>query len=346
MKFAPFEYRRPSSLGEVDACLEGEDTRLLAGGQSLLPLMAFRLARPRVLVDLAAVGELRGIRIEQPGSAIAAGGARAASLQPGTSGSPGMPAPSYLVVGAMTTHAELRASALAAANLPLLRHVAAEIGHPAIRHLGTIGGSLAHADPAAEWPATCIALGAEVELHAAGGSRRLPVERLLLGPYQTVLAEGEVLCAVRFPLATGMSGALAEVARRPGDFALAGAVCTAWRSQQGALRNSDAPVAGEARSGGSLASGSVTLFGVCGRPVRVELPPDLLADPRTSELSALLDLHLDGALADHQADATFRRHLAAVVAGRAIRAAAAAPGRAPGDGRAPGGGGTPVGRRP
>jgi carbon-monoxide dehydrogenase medium subunit len=249
--------------------------------------MAFRLSRPEVLVDVSRLEELKGIEVESAHN----GG--------------------ELIIGAATTHAEIEQSPLVASVLPALAEVASYIGHPAIRHLGTIGGSIAHADPAAEWPATCIALGADVEVRSMGGRRRVPVESIVAGPYQTTLSDGELLCRFRFPVAVPRRVALAEIARGAGDFALAGAVCV--------LEDGNAP------------AGAVTFFGVEGRPRRVEIPASAFVGPArldgpADQLGQELVVNLGNVFEDGKADAVFRRHLAVVAATRAIRRAEGRPG--------------------
>lgn len=278
MKFPPFDYAAPADLAEGCELLAAEGARPLAGGQSLLPLMALRMARPELLVDLGRLRELRGLNLE--------GGEDADVLR----------------VGAMTTHAAIEESEVVADALPILAKVASHIGHAAIRHLGTIGGSVAHADPAAEWPATCVALGAVAEITSRTGVRREPVESLLSGPYQTSLGEGEILSRLDFPLVPGSRHGVSEVAIRAGDFALAGAVCVL-------------------EPDGVAAGSSVTVFGVEGRPRRVALPPVPAGrgEGARAELAAEISSHLGDLLEDVHADGAFRRHLAEVAVARALR---------------------------
>ena len=196
MKPAPFEYRRPAALEEALELL-GEDARPLAGGQSLIPLLAMRLARPALLVDLERLPELRGVEVDGDGVRI----------------------------GAMTRQAELeRAPGLPEVVAAALPH----IGHLPIRSRGTVGGSLAHMDPAAEWPALALLLDAELEVASARGRRVVAAADFALGPLTTALAPDELLVAVRLRGAGGPFG-FREVERRPGDFALVGATCHAGR---------------------------------------------------------------------------------------------------------------------
>jgi CO/xanthine dehydrogenase FAD-binding subunit len=189
VKPAPFEYFRPASLDEALALLaEHEDAKPLAGGQSLVPMLNFRLARPPALVDLAAIGELAGIRVED-----------------GT-----------LVVGATTRQWDLEHSSDA---FPLLREALAFVGHTATRCRGTVGGSLVHADPTAELPVCALALGAEL----VTSRRTIQAEEFFQAVFTTALEPGELLVEVRFPAPSGPT-AFVEHAHRHGDFAV---VCVA-----------------------------------------------------------------------------------------------------------------------
>ena len=196
MKAAPFAYHRPETLEEaLDLLAEhGDEGKALAGGQSLVPLMAMRLAQPSVVVDLGEIAELR----------VRAGRR----------------------LGAMVTNATLERDPdglppVIAAALP-------HVGHFQIRNRGTVGGSLAHADPAAEWPALALLLGAELTVRSRDrGERTVAAADFILGPLTTVLEPDELLTAVQLPEWPADAGwGFAEVARRPGDFALAGAACT------------------------------------------------------------------------------------------------------------------------
>jgi aerobic carbon-monoxide dehydrogenase medium subunit len=196
LKAAPFAYHRPHSLAEaLDLLAEyGGDAKALAGGQSLVPLLAMRLAQPSVIVDLAEVPDLK-------------------QRNGGT-------------VGAMVTNAALERDP--AGLPPLVGAALPHVGHFQIRNRGTLGGSLAHLDPAAEWPALALLLEARLTLRSRDrGERTLTAADFMLGPLSTALEPDELLSSVAFPAwpADGRWG-FAEVARRPGDFALAGAACT------------------------------------------------------------------------------------------------------------------------
>ena len=189
MKPAQFAYHRPASLDEALALLAAdEDAKPLAGGQSLVPMLNFRLARPSALVDLDAIDELTGIRVEHD----------------------------TLVVGAMTRQWDIEHSPDA---FPLLREALRFVGHTATRCRGTVGGSLVHADPTAELPVCAVVLGAELVTNR----RRIPAESFFLSVFTTALEPGELLVEVRFPAPSGRT-AFVEHAHRHGDFAV---VCVA-----------------------------------------------------------------------------------------------------------------------
>ncbi|MCX6024587.1 MAG: xanthine dehydrogenase family protein subunit M [Chloroflexi bacterium] len=195
---AAFELKRPASVAEAVDLLRqyGDDAKLLAGGHSLLPLLKLRLAEPKVLIDLARVGELRGIREE--------GG--------------------ELVIAAMTTHYEVLSSPLVQRLCPLLAETAAHIGDPQVRNRGAIGGSLAHADPGADLPAALLATGASVRAVGPNGARTIAASDLFVDMLTTSLAPDEVLTEVRVPVQTaGQGGAYEKFAQPASRFALVGA---------------------------------------------------------------------------------------------------------------------------
>jgi aerobic carbon-monoxide dehydrogenase medium subunit len=227
MKPAPFEYYAPSSVDETMGLLAsfGDDAKLLAGGQSLVPLLALRLAQPSVLIDLNGVRELD--YIHESGDA--------------------------LTIGAMTRHRTLERSALARSLCPLLSAGIEWVGHPQIRNRGTIGGSLVHADPAAELPALAAALGATFTIVSPQGSKRMVTSDEFFVTYlTTALGPDELLSEVTLPvLSTGTGWAFTEVARRHGDFALVGVA---------AIVSLDAS--------GACTTARIALFGVGETPVR------------------------------------------------------------------------------
>lgn len=196
MKPAAFDYLRPTSVGEVLAVLdEHPDAVVLAGGQSLLPMLNMRLVAPSHVVDIGALPGMNEV-----------------SLQDGR-----------LRMGALLRHCELATSPVIAQAAPLLRDAALHIGHPAIRNRGTIGGSLALADPAAELPACLLTLGGRVEIEGLEGSRFVEAGDFFLGTFETALGPGELLRAVEVPVqVSGYRSEISELARRHGDYALAG----------------------------------------------------------------------------------------------------------------------------
>lgn len=204
MKPRAFEYVRAVSLQDVFAVLDshGDEAKVLAGGQSLVPALNMRLAAPEVLVDVNAVEDLCGIAVV---------GDR-------------------LRIGAMSRYSEVAASKLIARHAPLIARAIPFIAHPAIRNRGTFGGSLCNADPASELPACTLALQAMFNLRSSGGERTLPAEEFFIGTYATALEPNEVLVSVDIPLAA--EGAVIffdELARRRGDYAMAGLAATARR---------------------------------------------------------------------------------------------------------------------
>ena len=206
MRPPPFDYVAPGNLEEVlDALARGgEDAKVLAGGQSLIPLVAMRLARPSVLVDITRVEGLDGITVDGDG---------------------------WLRVGATARQRSVERSDLVAERCPLLAEAVPLIAHPPIRSQGTIGGSLCHADPAAELPLVALAVGAELVVAGPDGTRTIPAADFFRGFLETTLAPGEVLLAVRFPpVAPGTGAAVVELARRHGDFAVAAVAAVAGPS--------------------------------------------------------------------------------------------------------------------
>ena len=277
MKPPPFRYVRPETLEEALAILaeHGDDAKVLAGGQSLVPLLNFRLARPAVLVDLELLTPLR--TIEPQGDVI--------------------------VVGAMVRQAEAERSP-ELASVPPIGQALAWVGHLQIRHRGTVGGSLAHADPAAELPAVVLALGAEMVTRSSVRERVVPAEQFFVGPFTTALEPDEILTHVRFPVIAGIRSAFVEFARRSGDFALAG-VC--------------------AVNLGTGGDGRIALaaIGVGGTPVRLAGAEQVLERvPRTPEVIHAAGVAASAAVdppSDVHADSAYRRELLGVLVRRALR---------------------------
>lgn len=202
MKAAAFSYARPKRLTEVLNLLQehGDEARLLAGGQTLLATLNMRLSEPALLIDLQSVTELKGISLK--GQALR--------------------------IGALATHTEIESSALVAKHTPLLRAAAPHIAHRAIRNLGTLGGSIAYADPAAEWPACLLALNCVVVVRNLTTERRIAADDFFTGLYTTALAADEIIVACEFPIAqTGQVFHFTELARRHGDYAVVGLAASA-----------------------------------------------------------------------------------------------------------------------
>jgi len=193
---APFTYKRAASVDEALELVtgDGDEAKFLAGGHSLLPLMKLRLAIPEVLIDIGRIGELSYIR----------------------------DAGSHIAVGALTSHDELSRSGLLAQELPLLAHAASQIGDPQVRHRGTIGGSLAHADPAADLPAVVLALGATLVVRGPAGSREIPAGEFFQDLFETALQPGELLTEIRIPKPEADGWSFQKFAKRGIDWAIVG----------------------------------------------------------------------------------------------------------------------------
>jgi carbon-monoxide dehydrogenase medium subunit len=284
MKPSAFIYHNPTSLGEALALLHryGEDAKALAGGQSLLPLLNFRLSSPAALIDLNRITALASLR--QEGERVH--------------------------IGAMTRQRTIEFSPLVRTRLPLLHEATTLIGHLPIRTRGTIGGSLSHADPAAEYPAVALALDAEVVLQNTHGARVLRAEEFFVAYLTTALAPDEIVVEVRFPVSAPTSGwAFAEFARRHGDFALAGvAVVLEAHGEQCRLAR-------------------LVAAGVGPTPLRLRAVEHMLEQNGLTEHSIAAAAERAAELVepstDLHASADYRRHLVRVLTRRALRQAAA-----------------------
>jgi aerobic carbon-monoxide dehydrogenase medium subunit len=280
MKPAPFSYLRAGSLADIFDKWEaaGADARVLAGGQSLLATLAFRLSTPPALIDVSRVPELTGISADD----------------------------GRIRVGALTTHAELGAHPLVRQHVPLLAAAVPLIAHPAVRNRGTIGGSLAYADPAAELPACCVALDAVIIAQSATAERRIPAAQFFTGLYATALGEKELIAAIEFPARKAQQrSTILELARRSGDYAMAGVVARAVFKDE------------------AFVDGKLVFFGVGEAPVTADAAMlALTGRPLTDEAIARAEAALDTDLnpeADQHASAEMRRHLSRVLLGRALR---------------------------
>ena len=283
MKPAPFDYVRPASLAEAcEIMAADEDARIVAGGQTLIPMLAMRLARPTKLVDILRLKELSGIRTEGD----------------------------VLVIGAVTRQVEVERSEIAHRKLPLLMKALPWVGHPPTRNRGTVGGSIANADPSAEIPLIAVTLGAEIEIANSSDRTRMPADDFFIGPMLTSVIPGDCVCAVRFPLWTHrrVGTGFHEVSARQSDFAFVAAAA------QVALDDD-----------GRCLDVALGLGGVGDRALRIDVSPligeivtpALIADlvrAATADLETSSDLH---------ASASYRRRVAATLGIRAIEDAVA-----------------------
>jgi len=266
VKPAPFAYTKARSIEQAIALLgEHRDARLLAGGQSLIATLNMRLSAPSLLIDINGIDGLDGIALK--------GGA--------------------VEVGALTRHASAERSATIAQHTPLIARAMPHIGHVAIRNRGTIGGSVAFADPAAELPACLLALNGEVEASGPKGKRTIKADDFFKGLFETALAPQEVLTAIRLP-AAGIDSrtGFAELARRHGDYAIVGLAASARASGKG------------------LADVRLAYFGVGATPLRAKKSEAALADGGIEEAVAALDLDPPD---DVQATGAVKKHLAGVL---------------------------------
>jgi len=282
MKPARFDYHAPATIDEAIALLAryGGDAKVLAGGQSLMPMLNFRLARPAALVDVNRIPALAYIR-EDNGS---------------------------VAFGAMTRQRTIEFSPVVAARLPLLREATRWVGHLPIRSRGTIGGSIAHADPSAEYPAVLTALGGEVIVQGPRGRRTVKAGDLFETYLTTTLAADELVVEVRLPaMPTGAGHAFEEFARRHGDFAIAGIAAMVARTDAGRLTVRLA----------SAGAGPV--------PIRLRAAEEILErDGLTApaiEAAAARAAELVQPDSDVHASADYRRHLTRVLTARAVRRA-------------------------
>jgi CO/xanthine dehydrogenase FAD-binding subunit len=283
---ARFEYLAPSTVQDALQMLQqhGDGARLLAGGQSLVPAMNLRLANPAYLIDLNRIPALAAL-VQNPDGSITA--------------------------GAMTRHRSFEKSELVQRALPLVHAAMPWIAHTQIRNRGTIGGSLAHGDPAAEWPALCLLLDCRMLVAGPAGEREIAVADFSRGVYETALEPGEILTAIRFPAwPAGRRWGFSEIARRHGDFALAGAACTLDIDDAGVCRAARLVVFGAADRPLLMEAAAATLVGsVPGLPLAAQV-----ADAVRNAVTARADLH---------ASAEYRRDLVGVMTRRALEQALA-----------------------
>jgi aerobic carbon-monoxide dehydrogenase medium subunit len=278
MKAAAFAYARATSVGNAIALLaqHGDRAKVLSGGQSLMPAMNMRLVAPDLIVDIGSLDELRGITTRE----------------------------GIISIGALTRLADIQSDPELAVQAPLLKQAIAHVAHPAIRNRGTIGGSLAHSDPAAELPACMIALNATIVARGEDNERRIPAQSFFTGIYETALSPQELLVAVELPIGPKNSAHFfGEFARRRGDFAIVGLAA------QAVLEN------------GRLADFRPVFFGISDRPILVAAATGLIGRSITPqallEASQALERELDPP-EDQAASGAMRRHLAKILLARCV----------------------------
>ena len=269
---AAFEYVRASSAAEAISLIaeHGDEAKFLAGGHSLVPLMKLRLAQPSVLIDIGRINDLSYIR----------------------------DAGDHIAIGALTRHMDVETSAMLNEHLPLLAHATGHVGDPQVRHRGTIGGSLAHADPASDLPATTLALGATYVVQGPNGTREIAAGDFYHGYLTSALAADEMLTEIRVPKMNGASWSFQKFNRRAQDWAIVGVA--AWR------RGSESGV------------GLVNMASV---PVLATSVSAALASGASVEDAARLAADIADPQADLNASVEYRRHLAQVLTKRALLSA-------------------------
>jgi carbon-monoxide dehydrogenase medium subunit len=277
---ASFEYHAPKNVKEALGLLSKhkDDAKLLAGGHSLIPMMKLRLAQPKHVVDLRRVPGLAGVKAD--GKA--------------------------LVIGAMTTHWEIESSSTVKSKLPVLAEVAGMIGDPAVRNKGTVGGSIAHADPAADWPAAMIALGAEMVCEGAKGKRKVGVDQWFLGLMATALKDKEILVQIRVPLLPPGSGAAYMKFPHPASrFAVVGVCAAVTLDKQGVCSKASVGLTG---AGTRAVRAKGVEAGLVGKKL----------DAATIEAAAQKAAEGVDVQADLQGSVDYKAHLCRVFAKRAI----------------------------
>ncbi len=279
---ATFSYHRPASVEEAVALLgELDDSRLLAGGHSLLPAMKLRLSMPAALVDIGRIPGLGGIEPDGDG----------------------------LRIGALTTHAEVASSETVRSRCAVLGEAASLIGDRQVRNRGTIGGSLAHADPGADYPTVVTALGATIEATGPDGTREIPADRFFTGIFSTALEPGELITSVHVPATGGGTGAVYSKHKHPASGYAVAAVAAIVTVE-----------------GGSCTAARIVVGGVTGMPADAESAAQSLAGSTGSAdevaaAAALVPGALGEAFGDGYASAEYRKHLASVLTARALTAA-------------------------
>jgi aerobic carbon-monoxide dehydrogenase medium subunit len=280
-----FDYVRPASLRDALAALStyGDTAKPMAGGHSLLPMMKLRMAAPEVLVDINELSELHGVSVGRD----------------------------EVVIGAATTHATLEHHAEVAAALPLIPAVAQQIADATVRNRGTLGGSLAHADPSADWPAAMLSLDAVIEVAGEGGSRSIPAGDFFKGMFETALQPGELIVSIRIPVAAGSRMAYRKFRHPASGYAVAGVAVVLQFDR------------------GRCSGGRIAVTGFAERAFRATRAEALLADDasQADRTERLLDLAFAevSPLEDRFADAEYRLQLARTMLRRALADALSQP---------------------
>jgi aerobic carbon-monoxide dehydrogenase medium subunit len=270
---APFDYEVADSVEHAIELLGArEDTKLLAGGHSLIPLMRLRLARPAVLIDLGRLDSLRYVRDESE----------------------------RLVIGALTRHHDLQHDPLLQEHCPLVSHTAGLIGDPQVRHRGTIGGSLAHGDPASDLPAVLLALDAELVVQGSAGERTVPASEFFRGVFETALGSADVLTEIRVPKSGPAGWSYLKFTRRAQDWATVGVAAVVRRSN------------------GSIEQAAITLTNMGPTPVRAHTAEQALRSADDIGAAAELVAAESDPPTDTSGSTDYRRHLATVLTRRAL----------------------------
>jgi carbon-monoxide dehydrogenase medium subunit len=275
---AAFDYEVAESAEHAISLLaEKEDAKLLAGGHSLLPAMRIRLARPSALIDIGRVSELSYVREDGE----------------------------HIAIGALTRHQDVRDNVLLQAQCPLVSYAAGLIGDPQVRHRGTIGGSLAHGDPASDLPAVILALDAELVVRGAGGERTVPASEFFTGVFQTAVGPAELLTEIRVPKLGSAGWAYVKMSRRAQDWATVAVAAVVERSN------------------GSLGKAAIGLTNMGGTPLRAHAAEEAIAGGKPIEEAVKMIPQGTDPPSDTAASADFRLHLSTVLGRRALEEAAA-----------------------
>ena len=269
---ASFEYVRAGTVDEAIALLSehGDDAKVLAGGHSLLPLMRLRLAQPAMLVDIGPLRELSYVREEKD----------------------------YVAVGALTRHHDIATSPVALASAPVLAHVAGQIGDPQVRHRGTIGGSLAHGDPASDLPAVLLALGGTLVAQGPNGQREIAAADFFVSFFEVALAPDELLVEVRVPTSSDGQWGFEKLIKRAQDWAIVGAVAV--------------------RSSGSVGVGLINMGPI---PLRASTVEAALASGSNAAAASAFAAEGTEPAADFNGSVAYRQHVARVLVRRALEKA-------------------------